>query len=139
MGKNIIWFDDYFHEWKFIPLYMLNKTFGLSFKFHSNLSFNKCSLKKLLPFYRRMLISWNQDLSRSPETSTQILSQLLWFNKYIKLQGTIHFPKFSNKNIKFIMQLFENCRIIKIDMNIQMTCFFSGLNWNMQFLWNGKN
>ena len=48
-------YDDCFHEWKIIPLYQLNKTFGPSFKFHSNLSFKKSSLKKLLPFYRHML------------------------------------------------------------------------------------
>ena len=40
-------YNDCFHEWKIIPLYQLNKT---SFKFHSNLSFKKSSLNKLLPF-----------------------------------------------------------------------------------------
>ena len=106
-------YDDCFHEWKIIPLYQLNKTFGPSFKFHSNLSFKKSSLKKLLPFYRHMLNSWSQSLSGSPETSSQILSQFLWFNKYIKIEGTvIHFPKFSNKGINFLSQLFENGRII---------------------------
>ena len=40
-----------------------------------------------------MLICWSQ-------TSSEILSQFLWFNKYIKIEGTvIHFPKFSNKGI----------------------------------------
>ena len=91
-------YNDCFHEWKIISLYQLNKTFGPSFKFHSNLSLKKSSLKKLLPFYRHMLICWSQSLSGSPETSSQILSQFLWFNKYIKIEDTIiHFPKFSNK------------------------------------------
>ena len=49
-------YDNSFHERKVIPLYQLNKTFGLPFKFHSNLSFKKSPLKKLLPFYRHMLI-----------------------------------------------------------------------------------
>ena len=89
------------------------KAFAPSFKFHSNLSFKKSSLKKLLPFYRYTLNSWSQSLSGSPETSSQILSQFLWFNKYIKIEGTvIHFPKFSNKGINFLSQLFENGRII---------------------------
>ena len=73
-------YDDCFHEWKIIPLYQLNKTFDPSFKFHSNLSFKKSFLNKLLPFYGHMLNSWSQSLSGSPETS-QILSQFLWFNK----------------------------------------------------------
>ena len=122
-----------YNEWKIIPLYQLNKTFGPSFKFHSNLSFKKSSLKKLLPFYRHMLNSWSQSLSGSPETSSQILSQFLWFNKYIKIEGTvIHFPKFSNKGINFLSQLFENGRIISwinLKDRYELTiCFFSGLN-----------
>ena len=106
-------YNDCFHEWKIIPLYLINKTFNPSFIFHSNISFKKSSFKKLLPFYRHMLNSWSQSLSGSPETSSQILSQFLWFNKYIKIESTvIHFPKFSNKVIKFLSQLFQNGRII---------------------------
>ena len=112
-------YDDCFHEWKIIPLYLINKTFNLSFKFNSNISFKKSSLKKLLPFYRHMLNSWSQSLSGSPETSSQILSPFLWFHKYIKIEGTvIHFPKYSNKGINFLSQLFENGRIISwINLN----------------------
>ena len=37
----------------------------------------------------------------------------MWFKKYIEIEGTvIHFPKFSNKSINFLSQLFENGRII---------------------------
>ena len=106
-------YNDCFHEWKIIPLYLINKTFNPSFIFHSNISFKKSSFKKLLPFYRHMLNSWSQSLSGSPETSSQILSQFLWSNKYIKTEGTvIDFPKLSNKGINFLSQLFENRRII---------------------------
>ena len=98
-------YNDCFHEWKIIPLYLINKTFNPSFIFHSNISFKKSSFKKLLPFYRHMLNSWSQSLSGSPETSSQILSQFLWFNKYIKTEGTvIHFPNFPNKDINFLSQ-----------------------------------
>ena len=60
-----------------------------------------------------MLISWSQSLSGSPGTSSQISSQFLWFNKSIKIEGTVtHFPKFSNKCINFLTQLSENGMII---------------------------
>ena len=50
-----------------------------------------------------MLISWSQDFSGPPETS-QILYPFLWFNCYIKIEGTaILFLKFSNKDINFIL------------------------------------
>ena len=78
-----------------------------------------------------MLTSWSSDLSGSPETSSQILSQFLWFKKYIKIEGTaIHFPKSFNKGINFILQLFQNGRIISwvsmghIDMSCASGMFF---------------
>ena len=52
---------------KIIPRYLLKKMFSPLFKFHSNISFNKSNLKKLLPFHRQMLVSWSQYLSASPE------------------------------------------------------------------------
>ena len=107
-------YNDCFHEWKIIHLNQLNKTFGPSYKFPSNPSFEKSffffleifkksrfkksSLKKLLPFYRHILNSWSQSLSESPQTSSQILSQFLWFNKYIKIT-VMYLPKFSNEGL----------------------------------------
>ena len=110
MGKKAIW---RLLSWvKNHSLYLLKKTFDPSFKFHSNLSFNKSNFKKLLPFYRQMILSWSQYLSSSPETPSQVLSQFLWYNNYIKFEdAVIHFEKFSNKNISFSLQLFENGRI----------------------------
>ena len=81
-----------------------------------------------------MLISWGQGLSGSPETS-QILFQFFWFNNYIKIEGTaIHFPKFSNKDISFLSQLFANGKTISwinLKDRYELTndmFFFSGLN-----------
>ena len=56
-----------------------------------------------------MLISCSQDLSGLPEKSFQILSQFLWFYKYIEIESTaIHFPKLFNKDINFMLRLLEN-------------------------------
>ena len=37
--------DGCFHGWKIVPLHLLNKCFGPSFKFHSNLHFESKLLK----------------------------------------------------------------------------------------------
>ena len=87
MGKKL--YDNCFDEWKIIPLYLLNKTFDPSFKLHSNPSFNKSCLKKLLPFYRQMVISWSQYLSSSPETPSSVLSQFSWYKYYIKTEDAV--------------------------------------------------
>ena len=69
-----------------------------------------------------MLNSWSQSLSGSPEISSQMLSQFLWFSKYIKIKGTvIYFPKFSNKAVNVLSQLFENGRIISW-INVKDIC-----------------
>ena len=79
-----------------------------------------------------MLNRWSQSLSGSPETSSQILSQFLWFNKYIKIDGTaIHFPK---SLIKVLIPYRSYLKmagsyhgsILKTDMNWQITCFSVG-------------
>ena len=111
MAKRL--YDDCFLELKIITLHLLEKTFGCSFKFYSNLSFNKSNLKKLLPFYREMVISWSQYLSTSPETLSLVSSQFLWYNNHIKIEDVvIHIEKFSKKNVNFLLQLFENDRSI---------------------------
>ena len=38
-------YDDSFHEWKLILLYLIEKPFGTSFKFHSNLLFKSNKTK----------------------------------------------------------------------------------------------
>ena len=51
-------YDDCFHEWKLIHLNLLNKYFGPSFKFHSNLQFESKFLKDFPSFYKQMLMNW---------------------------------------------------------------------------------
>ena len=106
-----------------------NKMFGPFFKFHSNLHFCKSTLKKLLPFYRNTWIGWSQDISESPETSPQILSQFLLCNIYVEIEGTLCI--FQNSLIKILTSYRGYLKIagshlgsiLKIDMNLQMTCF----------------
>ena len=43
-------FNDCFHEWKIVPLRLLNKYFGPSFKFYYNLHFESKLLKDFHPF-----------------------------------------------------------------------------------------
>ena len=38
-------FDNSFHQWKVIPLFFINKTFGVHFKFYSNLDFTDDTVK----------------------------------------------------------------------------------------------
>ena len=61
-------YDDCFHEWKIIPLHLLNKYFGPSFKFHSNLHFESKLLKDFPSFYKQILMNWKKHFIASPIT-----------------------------------------------------------------------
>ena len=87
-------YDDCFHEWKIIPLHLLNKCFGPSFKFHSNLHFESKLLKDFPSFYKQMLINWKKYFIASPITPSSVLSQFIWYNSYIKIDNKAVYLKF---------------------------------------------
>ena len=68
----------------------------------------KASLKKLLPFYRYIFINCTKHFCSSNETPACLISQFLWFNKYIQVgDNPVWLTKFAAKNIDFLFQLFE--------------------------------
>ena len=80
-------YDDCFHEWKIIPLHLLNKYLGPSFKFDSNLHFESKLLKDFPSFYKQILMNWKKYFIASPITPSCVLSQFLWYNSYIKIDN----------------------------------------------------
>ena len=60
-------YDNSFHEWKLIPLYLIEKSFGTSFKFHSNLLFKSNKTKFFPSFYRQIILNWKSVLLWSPK------------------------------------------------------------------------
>ena len=101
-------YDDCFHEWKIIHLYLLNIYFDPSFKFHSNLHFESELLKDFPSFYKQILMNWKKCFIASHITPSGVLSQFLWYNSYVKIDNKPVYSKFfSTKNINFITQLFN--------------------------------
>ena len=70
-------YDNSFHEWKLIPLYLIEKSFGTSFKFHSNLLFKSNKIKFFPSFYRQIILNWKKHLAMITEVPSCILSQYL--------------------------------------------------------------
>ena len=107
-------YDDFFHEWKIIPLHLLNKCFGPSFKFHSNLHFKSKLLKQFPSFYKQILMNWKKYFIASPITPSGILSQFIWYNSYIKIDSkAVYFKTFLTKSINFVTQLFNTDGSVK--------------------------
>ena len=91
-------YDNSFHEWKLIPLYLVEKSFGRSFKFHSNLLFKSNKTKFFPSFYRKTIFYWKKHLAMMTEIPSCILSQYVWYNANIQIDETsIHFSRFSKK------------------------------------------
>ena len=61
-------YDDCFHEWKIILLHLLNKYFGPSFKFHSNLHLESKLLKDFPSFFKQILMNWKKNFIASSIT-----------------------------------------------------------------------
>ena len=109
-------YDESFHEWKVIPNYLITKALGDNFRFHSNLKFNnffRNSLKSTLQiFYQELFTNWSKNLCSPVMLPSAIASQFLWHNRFIEIDGkTIYWSNFSENNIKFVGQLFQNGKL----------------------------
>ena len=91
-----ILYDDLFHEWKIIPLYLISKTFAKSFISPSNFSFKKNLIKSFPSFDKEILLNWKTFFPKTPETPSSVLSQFLWYNINIQIdEGDLHRFRFS--------------------------------------------
>ena len=101
-----ILFNDSLHEWKAMLLKLIKKSFRSHFKFHSNLLFKISCIINFPSFYLDIFSNCKKYFSANPETPSRILSQYLWFNKFIIADNSyVNFTKFSNKNINFVSDI----------------------------------
>ena len=102
-------YDDSFHSWKVIPLYLIKKQLGEHFKFHSNLKVKNANLKRFPQYYKEIISNWSKYLSFPPSIPSTIASQIVWYNKYILIDNdSIYIPSLSKKQINYVGQFFEN-------------------------------
>ena len=91
-----ILYNNSFHEWKLVPLFLTKKSFGSYFKFHSNLFFKRNKIKFFPSFYKEIFLYWKKYLTRKPETPPCILSQYLRYNNNIQVEKkSIYLVRFS--------------------------------------------
>ena len=99
-------FEDDFHDWKVIPLFLIGKHLGKNFKFHNNIDINNEVLSKFPSFYQDIFIKWINNFTSKPTVPSMILSEFIWFNSNIKVDSKpVHFFFFySDKNLNFVGQ-----------------------------------
>ena len=119
-------FEDDFRDWKVIPLFLIRKYLGKNFKFHNNFGINNDILSKFRSFYQDIFIKLINNYTTKSTLRPIILSEFIWFNSNIKVDSKpVYF--FSDKNLNFIGQLFNNngnvkpCEDIKIEFHLNDT------------------
>ena len=107
-----------------------------------------CSKKLRSDFQLIIRTKWKQNLFFPPTVPSAILSEFLWFNSNIPIdKKTAYFHKFSEKNVNFVGQLFQNGKLkkwnsLQQELNLQDSQKFAWLQityairneWKKQFL-----
>ena len=74
--------------WSHIPLYYLQDVGGL---FHLQCNIDLKLLKTDIPidFYKEALKAWQKINNRTPRTKEQVLNEIVWNNRFIKIEGGV--------------------------------------------------
>ena len=101
-------YDGNDHDWKVIPLYLINRYFGKNFRFYLNLSLSVCLTDNFPTFYKQILINWSSYFSSNSEVSSCIQSNFLWYNNHILIDNKpVYLSRSSDKNVNFLDNLID--------------------------------
>ena len=100
--------DNSSHPWKIIPSYLINTYLRKHFKFHSNLGIPANKIKRFPVHCKQIFKRWSENLSSFPSLPSVIASQVIWYNKCIKVGSkAVYNFKISRKNINHVWELFK--------------------------------
>ena len=90
---------------------MITQKLGKKFLLHSNLDVNPKEINCFPQYCQGIFRKWSSNLSVSPNIPSTITSQVIWFNKHIKIdKKSLCNNSLANQGINHIGQLFnENC------------------------------
>jgi len=107
-------FDKNMHNWKIIPLTLIEKFLGKDFKFHSNVKIENKYIRNFPKYYQEMINAWSKNFSSLANLPSAILSQYLWFNSKILVDNkSFKFACFSDNNINFVKNVFTSSGKLK--------------------------
>ena len=94
--------------WKYIPKSFLSSVSGTDL-FQCNYDCNLLDLNGHLPeFYKQIIHHWQEIVSMTPRSKTDILSQTIWNNKFITIdKKMVYLPLWHRAGIKQISDLFD--------------------------------
>ena len=72
-------FEDDFHDWKTIPLFLITKYLGKNFKLHNNIDINNDIFSKFQFIYQDIFIKWINNYNGKLTLPSRILNEFIWF------------------------------------------------------------
>lgn len=103
-----------------IPLHVIEKSFGTSFKFHSDMLNKSNKTKFFTSFYSKTFLNGKKHLAMMTEIPSCNLSRYLWYNESIQVdKASVHFLEFSENSINHVSQHFSDSRPSKNGMNLR--------------------
>ena len=99
---------------------MIIQKLGEKFLFHSNLDVNPKQINHFPQYYQDIFRKWSSNLSLSPNIPSTITSQVIWFNKHIKIDSkSLYNNSLANKGINHVGQLFKEDGMTKAWLGIK--------------------
>ena len=82
--------------WKLIPLSLLSKLGG-KLLFHCNYNIKYLPINEHLPkFYQDIISYWQEINSTTPKVKEEIMNQIIWNNRFIRInKNSIFFPNWN--------------------------------------------
>ena len=72
-----------------MPSYLIDPYLAKSFKSRSNFGKPANKVKRFSIYYKQIFKKWSENLSSSPSLPSAIASQVIWYNKCIKVHNKI--------------------------------------------------
>ena len=98
---------------------MIIQKLGKKFLFHSNLDVNPKQIN-FPQYYHEIFRKWSSNLSVSSNIPSAIISQVIWFNKHVKIDNkSLCNNSLANHGINHVGQLFKESGMTKAWLDIK--------------------
>ena len=99
---------------------MIIQKLGKKFLFYSNLDVNPKQINHFPQYYQEIFRKWSSNLAVSPNIPYTITSQVIWFNKHIKIDNkSLCNNSLANQGINHVGQLFNENDMTKAWIDIK--------------------
>ena len=99
---------------------MITQKLRKKFLFHSNLYINLKQINHFQHYYREIFQRWSSNLLVSPNIPSTMTSQVIWFNKHIKIDNkSLCNNSLANQGINHARQLFNEKDMTKAWLDIK--------------------